>query len=98
MDLYGLGGTVKEGVGAKRLRARCHLFEIGVALAGQRARVEGGGPRGFDHHQHVGTLVLDRLERADRSTELLADLGVLDRHLQAHFRGADLLCGQSDSC
>ena len=41
--------------------------------------------------EHVGALVLDRLERSDWAVELGADLGVLDRHLEAARRAADLL-------
>ncbi len=41
----------------------------------------GGGLLGVD--EHVGGVVLDGLEGADGAAELLAHLGVLDRHVQA---------------
>ena len=39
-------------------------------------------------HQHVGAVVLHRLEHRDRSTELLAHLGVLRRAVDAFLRTA----------
>ena len=47
----------------------------------------GGGLLGVD--EHVGGVVLDGLEGADGPAELLADLGVLDGHLQAGPADAD---------
>ena len=75
-----------------------------AATDGQLVVVLGRGPAGvvrgrlgrLDLEQHVGALVLDRLERADRPAELHADLGVLDRHLEHLLRAADLLGGQRD--
>ena len=40
----------------------------------------------------VGELVLDRLERTDRHVELLALLGVLERHVEDAPGGADHFC------
>ena len=44
------------------------------------------GTRGVHPHRHVGASVLDGLERADRLAELVARLGVLDRHRRARRR------------
>ena len=45
--------------------------------------------RSIDVGHHVGGLVLDRLERADRAAELDAVLGVLHADLEVHLREAD---------
>ncbi len=60
------------------------------------------GPRGIPHrrhrglggHQHVGAVVLDRLEGGDGAAELLAHLGVLDGGIHAVRRPADRLGGE----
>ena len=49
------------------------------------------GARELELEQHVGALVLDRLERADRPAELHARLRVVDRHLEQPLRAADHL-------
>ena len=49
------------------------------------------GGRAFERERHVGELVLDRLERADRHVELLAFLRVLERHLEDVASHADHL-------
>ena len=46
--------------------------------------------------EHVGGVVLDRLEGADGPAELLADLGVLHRHLQARPTDTDRLGRRED--
>ncbi len=55
------------------------------------------GPGALDRDEHVGELVLDRLERADRDTELLALLGVLERHLEDRLAGAHRLECERDA-
>jgi hypothetical protein len=40
--------------------------------------------------------VLDRLEAADRPTELVPDLGVFHRHVERALRAAELLGGERD--
>ncbi len=67
-----------------------------MILGGRPTGVVGGRLGGLDLDQHVGALVLDRLERPDRAAELDPHLGVLDRHLEALLRPADLLEGESD--
>ena len=54
-------------------------------------RVVRGRACELEREQHVGALVLDRLERADRPPELHARLGVLDRHVEQALRAADHL-------
>jgi hypothetical protein len=50
----------------------------------------------LDLQQHLGALVADRLERADRLAELLAHLRVADRHVEAPARGTQHLGGRAD--
>ena len=66
------------------------------SLGGAPQAVVGGRLGRLDLQQHVGALVLDRLERADRATELDAHLGVLDGHVEDLLRAADLLGGEAD--
>ena len=54
-------------------------------------RVVHRGGRPLERERHVGELVLDRLERADRHVELLALLRVRERHVEDPARGADHL-------
>ena len=55
------------------------------------ARVLHRRGRALERERHVGELVLDRLERADRPVELLALLRVRERHVEDAARGADHL-------
>src|SRR5687767_4297745 len=52
-----------------------------AAVRGPGRRTDGGAER-LDADVHVGAEVLDRLEGADRTAELLALPGIGDRHLQ----------------
>ena len=53
----------------------------------------GARPRGFLLHEHLGEHVLDRLEAADRSPELLAILRVVVGELQRALGQAELDAG-----
>ena len=55
----------------------------GGAILGDRIRMQSHASK-LDPHKHVGTYVLDRLERADRTAELLARLRMVHRHLERH--------------
>ena len=66
-------------------------------VLGDRERGEvAGRPGPLERDQHVGELVLDRLERADRHAELLALLRVLERDVEDRLRGADHLERERD--
>jgi len=95
MHLDVLGGDVKERLGTVRLgetgKKSCLA---GVFVDGGTRGICGRGRR-FDLQQHVRALVLDCLERSDRSTELLTNLGVLDAHLHGTPCAAHLLRGES---
>ena len=68
--------------------ARC----AALVVFGDRERGEVAGRAGpFERDEHVGELVLRRLERTDRHAELHAFLGVVDRHVEDRLRGADHL-------
>jgi hypothetical protein len=60
-------------------------------------RVEGDGRRGLDGHQHLRGGVLDRLEGADRSAELVALLAVIDGKLEHSLSGAQRVGGDENS-
>ena len=70
--------------------------QLVVVLGGGPRRVVRGGLAGLDLEQHVGALVLDRLERTDRTAELHAVLGVLHRHVEHELRAAHHLVGERD--
>src|SRR5580658_7047405 len=70
--------------------------QIGGAVRRRPGRAVSGGPGGLDLEQHVRTHVLDRLEAADRPTELMPDLCVRHRYVQATLRPADLLRSQRE--
>ena len=73
-------------------RAAAAASGSSAASAAQRpGAVIGVGPRQFDRDIHVGELVLDRLERADRPAERIALQRIVARHLQAGIRAAHLL-------
>src|SRR5262249_36600425 len=65
----------------------------GVLRAGveRPRRVVDRGMRVLGCHEHVGAAVADRLERADRLSELLAHLRVLHAHVETASRGAQHL-------
>ena len=94
VDLDVLGRGVEVRVGAVRLGQAGRHRQLLVVLAGCPRGVVGGRLARLDLEQHVGALVLDRLERADRAAELDAHLGVLDRHLEHLLRTADHLVGR----
>ena len=96
VDLDVLGRGVEVRVGAVRLRQRGDHRQLVVVLGRGPRRVVRGRLRRLDLEQHVGALVLDRLERADRPAELHADLRVLDRHLEHDLRAAHHLVGERD--
>ena len=70
--------------------------QLVVVLGGGPRRVVRGRLARLDLEQHVGALVLDRLERADRTAELHAVLRVLDRHVEHELRAAHHLVGERD--
>ena len=70
--------------------------EPGAVQVVGAGRVPGGRGGLLGVHQHVGGVVLDGLEGADGAAELLADLGVLDGHLQGRPADADRLGRRQD--
>ena len=66
-----------------------HVFAVDAAIDAS-ASPAADAPRGpvdgrahaFDVDEHVGAAVLHRLERPDRTAELHAVLGVLDRQVE----------------
>ena len=79
-------------VGDERLRERRRRGEApSRPRRGRRRRVVRRRTRELELEQHVGALVLDRLERADRPAELHAGLRVVDGHLEELLGDADLL-------
>jgi hypothetical protein len=56
--------------------------QVGLLRGARAGGVPGSGDGELAAHQHVGQVVLDRLEAADDPAELLADLGVGQRHVQ----------------
>jgi hypothetical protein len=62
--------------------------ELVAAALGRARRVPHRGGAELRCHEHVGAVVLDRLEHRDRATELLALLGVRRRALDALLRTA----------
>ncbi|PYO25216.1 MAG: hypothetical protein DMD85_04445 [Candidatus Rokuibacteriota bacterium] len=70
------------------------LAVLGAAVEGPRG-VVGRRVRVLDLEQHLGALVADGLEGADRLAELLAHLRVLHRHVETAARGAEHLCGHA---
>ena len=66
---------------------------VGILLNGGDG-VVAEGPGALDGHEHVGHLVLHRLERADGDPELLAILDVGQRHLEEGLRGSQRLQGR----
>src|SRR5262245_36168472 len=95
-DLDRLGRAVVVGLAAIGLRERGRDREIRSVLRRGARRVVGRRTRGLDAHHHVGALVFDRLERADRASELLPLLRVRDREIEAALRAADRLGRERD--
>ena len=97
VNLDVLGRGVEVGLRAVALGKRGNLRKLVVHFVRAPTGVVGGGLGRLNLEEHVGTLVLDGLERADRATELHTDLGVLDRHVEAHLSATDLLGGERHS-
>ena len=85
-------GLAGGGLGRRGTRR----VAVGVAGVDGHRRVLHGRGRAFERERHVGELVLDRLERADRHVELLAFLRVGERHVEDAARGADHLGRERD--
>ena len=96
VDLDVLGRGVEVGLRAVGLGERGDRGQLVVHLTGAPESVVRGALRRLDLEQHVGALVLDRLEGADGATELDAVLGVLDGHVEHELRATDLLGGEAD--
>ena len=62
---------------------------VGLVLVHRPRRAVHDEARAVDVGDHVGGLVLDRLERADRPAELDAVLRVLHADVEVHLRQAD---------
>ena len=71
-----LGAQVGRRHGQRRRHGR-GVGELVAAVRGGPGRVPHGRGRQLGGHEHVGAVVLDRLEHGDRAAELLAHLGVL---------------------
>src|SRR5438034_301564 len=96
VHLDGVAADLARGVADVRLRHRGRERAV-LGAAGERPRcVVGRRVRVLDLQQHLGALVADRLEGADRLAELLAHLRVLHGHVQAPARGAQHLGGGAD--
>jgi hypothetical protein len=74
-------GVAERGRYGQHRRDRRGVAELVTAVEPGPAGVPRGGRRHLGRDQHVRAVVLDRLEHRDRAAELLADLGVLGRHL-----------------
>ena len=85
-----------EDLGPDGVRCGDRTGEPGAVQVVGARRVPGGRGGLFGVDEHVGGMVLDRLEGADGPAELLTDLGVLDRHLQARPTDADRLGRRQD--
>ena len=71
--------TQVGGGQGERGRHRRGVRELIAARRGSARGIPHRGGRQLGGHEHVGAVVLDRLEHGDRSTELLTLLGVLGR-------------------
>ena len=78
------------------LRDRGGARRLAQAMIEAVGRVPDEGAGRLDLGCHLGGHVLDRLERADLPPELLAHLGVLDRHLECARRPAEAVRGDAD--
>src|SRR6185295_1621361 len=79
-------GHAPEGVGDVGLGHADREWSLRRVLVECPRRVVGDGLAVLHVHQHVGRAVLDALVGADRAAEGLADLRVLDRHVE-HLLG-----------
>ena len=87
VELDARGGDPPVRVGHVGLGHAHGERALGDALVHRPRRVVGDRLAVLHVHEHVGGPVLDALVRADRPAEGLADLGVLDRHVE-HLLGA----------
>ena len=85
-------------VGLRRigLRQARHRDQVVAAAVGSPRCIHHRRPRRLHLHQHVGTLVGDRLEGADRPTELHPHLRILHADIHAALRAAERLCSQQN--
>src|SRR5262249_47443490 len=91
VDLDAVAADDALAIARRRLRHRRPERPPPILLAD---RPRGEVPRSarlLDLHEHVGALVLDRLERADRLIELAPVLRVLDRDLEQALARSDTL-------
>ena len=96
MDLDVLGRRVEVRVRAVGLRERRDDRQFIVVLRRGPGRVVRRGLRRLGLEQHVRALVLDRLERSDRPTELHPVLRVLHRLVEHVLRPANHLVAEPD--
>src|SRR3546814_9902760 len=78
----------------RQLPCRCAFARQGLPLdigRGQRGGTGDHRAQGFDAHHHLGTAMLDRLERRDTAAELLALRDVFDAEIQTLLRAAETL-------
>jgi hypothetical protein len=83
VHLDGFAADFPRGIREVRLRDRRGQRRILGARVERPRRVVHGGVRVLHLEQHLGALVSDGLEGADRLSELLADLCVLHRQIEA---------------
>src|SRR5439155_5999671 len=89
VDLYALLGQSALAVAGRDLGHRRRGRTARVVLGNRERGEVAGGAGAFERDDHVGELVLDRLERPDRYPELLALLGVFERDVEDGLGGAD---------
>src|SRR5665213_546309 len=94
VNLNVLRRAVEIRLGTERLREARRNRQFIVALLGGPGRVVGRRLRRLNVEEHVRALVLDRLERSDRPTELHAVLRVFHGVVEHPLCAADLFSGQ----
>ena len=94
VDLNVLRGAVEERLGAEGFGERRGDGQLVIELLSGPGGVVRGGLGRLDVEQHVGALVLDGLERSDRSAELHTMLGVVNRVVEHTLSPTHLLGGQ----